>query len=253
MTTQPDDAALEALDDQSLRSRLERRDWKNDPLFVTDEQVYRLLRRADAVGRTSRVGMLSRELGKRTLEHAKSFAYRSGLHRSFGSLDQAAEELSQYVWECLSTRPGDAAHAEGHFGQLFKRRALDFQRRLLAKKRQLQVNIADMAGPAGAGEEDDDDPDVTIRKVLALRDHATPDDALQVKQAAAAAASRLEEVLTKNEYIAFVLLYVNDMQVQQIAASLRVSLKSVNNYKNAALRKIAADPELNAMKKEFNT
>ncbi len=199
--------------------------------------------------------MLSRELGRRTLEHARAFAYRSGIYRSFGNLDQAAEELSQYVWECLVTRPGDAAHAEQHFGQLFQRRAFDFQRRLLAKKRKSQVNIGDMSAAAGesAGEANEEDPDLTVRKVLALRSHATPAAALELKQAAAAAASRLQEVLTKNEYMTFVMLYVDGMQVQQIAAALRVSLKSVNNYKNAALRKIADDSALNEMKKEFNT
>lgn len=237
MHTQQDDSALEALDDQLLRARLARRDWENDPQFVPDEQVLRLFRHAEATGNPTRVGLLSRELGRRMLGHAKGFAYRSGIYRSFGNLDQAAEELSQYVWECLIKRPGDAAHAERRFGQLFKRRALDFQRRLLAKKRSRQVSLDAMAHTT-ADDADEEDPDLTARKVLALRQENTPLDVIETKQRAAQAAARLQEILTKNEYSTFVMLFVQDMMVKEIAAALRVSEKSINNYKNAALDKI---------------
>lgn len=145
MHIQADDSALEALDDQSLRARLARHDWKNDPQVVPDEQVFRLFRHAKAAGDLARVGLLSRELGRRMLGRAKGFAYRSGIYRSFGSLDQAAEEISQYVWERLIKQPKEAAYAEKGFGQLFKRRALDFQRRLLAKKRSRQVSLDALA------------------------------------------------------------------------------------------------------------
>lgn len=243
MHTQQDDSALEALDDQLLRARLARRDWENDPLFVPDEQVLRLFRRAEAAGDSTQAGLLSRELGRRILGHAKGFAYRSGIYRSFGTLDLAAEELSQYVWECLIKRPGDAAHAEIRFGQLFKRRALDFQRRLLAKKRSHQVSLDAMAHTA-ADDADEEDPDLTARKVLALRQENTPLDAIETKQRAAQAAVMLQGILTKNEYSTFVMLLVQDMKVKEVAVALRVSVKSINNYKNAALDKI---------RKELNT
>lgn len=243
MHTQPDDAALEVLDGQSLRAKLACRDWGNDPQFVPDEQIFRLFRRAQAASDAARVGLLSRELGRRMLGHAKGFAYRSGIYRSFGSLDQAAEELSQYVWERLIKQPKDAAHAEKYFGQLFKRRALDFQRRLLAKKRSRQVSLDAMAHTA-ADDDDQGDPNLTVRKVLALRQKETPLDAFETKQRAAQAAVRLQEILTKHEYSTFVMLFVQDMKVKEVAAALRVSERSINNYKNEALEKI---------RQEFNT
>lgn len=235
MHTNQEDIELEALDDQSLCARLACRDWKNNSQVVSDEQIFRLFKRADRAGNTPRVGLLCRELGRRVLVHAKGFAYRSGIFRSFDSVDQAAEELSQYVWECLIKRPNDSAHAEKYFGQLFKRRALDFQRRLLAKKRSNQVSLDAMAYSAV---ENDDDPDLTIQKVLAFRQEDTPLDALETKQRAAHAAARLQEILTKNEYSTFVMLFVENMKVMEVAAALHVTEKSINNYKNAALKKI---------------
>jgi RNA polymerase sigma factor (sigma-70 family) len=230
-----DDSALEALDDKLLQARLAHHDWKTDPQVVPDEQVFRLFRRAKATGHPDRVGLLSRELGQRMLSRAKGFAYRSGISRSFGSPDQAAEEISQYVWERLIKQPKDAAYAEKSFGQLFKRRALDFQRRLLAKKRSRQVSLDAMAHVAV---DEQEDPDLIVRKVLALRQDSTPLDALETKRRAAQAAVKLQEVLTKNEHLTFVMLFVHDMKVKEVSAALGVCEKSVNNYKNAALKKI---------------
>lgn len=243
MHTQLGDSALEMLDDRSLTARLAHRDWKNDPQFITDEQVFRMYKRAEMAGNSARVGLLSRELGRRLLRHAKSYAYRTVVARMFGSLDQAAEELSQYVWECLITRPKDAAHAERRFGQLFLRRSLDFQRRLLAKKRSMQSSLDAMAY-ADCDDSDTEDPDLTVRRVLALREEATPLDALERKQLAAHAASRLQDILTKKEHLAFVMLFVEEMKVKEVAAALGVTVRSINGYKNAALEKI---------EKEFKT
>ncbi len=241
MHTQPDDAVLEALDDQSLRDRLARSDWKGDPQFVADEQVFRLFRRAETTGAPTRVGLLSRELGRRMLGHAKGFAYRSGIYRIFESLDHAAEELSQFIWERLIMQPKDAAHAGKYFGQFFKRRALDFQRRLLAKKRSRQVSLDALAHVSG---DDKEDPDVTLRKVVALCQDATPLEVLETKQLHAQTAAKLQEILTKKEHMTYVMLFVDDMKVMEIAAALRVSARSINNYKNAALKKV---------RKEFKT
>jgi RNA polymerase sigma factor (sigma-70 family) len=168
------------------------------------------------------------------LSLAKGFAVRSGIFPgSIGNLEQAAEELSQYVWECLVTRTGDAEHAERLFGQLFKRRALDFQRRLLAKKRNLQDSLDAMDKS-----EEDDDPDRTVREVLALRQASTPADALESKQVFAQISGRLQAILTKEEHYVFVMLFVDETPVKDVAAVLNVTPRTVNNYKNAALSKV---------------
>lgn len=234
MHTQEPDSAVEALDDRSLLARLARKDWEHDTLFVPDEQVFRLFRRARDSGNMGRVGLLARVLSERLLGLAKGFAVRSGIYPgNIGNLDQAAEELSQYVWECLVTRPSDGAHAEKLFGQLFKRRALDFQRRLLAKKRNRQDSLDAMDQST-----EDDDPDKTVRTVSALRQAATPADALETKQQHAQAAARLQAILTKEEHYVYVMLFVDEMPVKDIAAALNVTPRTVNNYKNAALTKV---------------
>lgn len=241
MHTREPESAVEALDDRSLLTRLTRTDWEHDPLFISDEQVFRMFRRARDAGNESRLGMLSRVLSRRLLSLAKGFAVRSGIYPgSIGNLDQAAEELSQYVWECLVTRPGDAAHAEKLFGQLFKRRALDFQRRLLAKKRNLQDSLDAMDRS-----DEDDDPDKTIRKVSALRQPATPADALATKEEHAQVVARLQALLTKQELIVYTMLYVEEMLVKDIATALGVTPRTVNTYKNSALDKVEK------MRKEF--
>lgn len=234
MHTQEPDSVVEALDDRSLHARLARKDWEHDSQFVSDEQVFRLFRRARDTGNTDRIGLLSRVLSRRLLCLAKGFAVRSGIYPgNIGNLDQAAEELSQYVWECLLTRPKDAAHAEKFFGQLFKCRALDFQRRLLSKKRNLQVSLDAMDQSV-----DDDDPEKTVRMVSALRQAATPAHALETKQEHAQAAARLQAILTKEEHYVFVMLFVDEMPVKDIATALNVTPRTVNNYKNAALTKV---------------
>lgn len=241
MHTREPDSAVEALDDRSLLTRLARTDWEHDPLFISDEQVFLMFRRARDAGKERRLGMLSRVLSRRLLSLAKGFAVRSGIYPgSIGNLDQAAEELSQYVWECLVTRPGDAAYAEKRFGQLFKRRALDFQRRLLAKKRNLQDSLDAMDRS-----DEDDDPDKTIRKVSALRQPATPADALATKEEHAQVVARLQALLTKQELFVYTMLYVEEMLVKDIATALGVTPRSVNTYKNSALDKVEE------MRKEF--
>ena len=234
MHTEEPDSAIEALDEPTLRARLARKDWEHDPLFVPDERIFRLFRRAREKGDEGRIGMLTRVLSKRLLGLAKGFAVRSGIYPgNIGNLDQAAEELSQYVWDCLIKRPADAAHAEESFGQLFKRRALDFQRRLLAKKRNLQDSLDAMAHSP-----DDDDPEKTVREVSALRQSATPADALESKQEHAQIATRLQAILTKAEHYVYVMLNVEEMPVKDIAVALGVTTRTVNNYKNAALEKV---------------
>jgi len=235
------DEVIEGLDDRALLARLARTDWEHDPLFIPDEQVFRMFGRARDAGNTRRVGMFSEVLSRRLLRLAKGFVVRSGIYPgNIGNLNQAAEELSQYFWECLVTRPGDAAHAEKRFGQLFRRRALDFQRRLLAKKRNLQDSLDAMERS-----DEDDDPDKTIRKVSALRQHDTPADALAAKQWHAQVVTRLQAVLTKEEHYVYTMFFVEDMLVKDIAVALGVTPRTVNTYKNAALDRVKE------MRKEF--
>lgn len=234
MQIQEPDLAIEVLDDTSLHGRLARKDWKHDSLFVPDEQLFRMFRRARDSGRAHRIVILAEALSRRLLRLAKGFAVRSGIYPgSISNLDQAAEELSQYVWECLITRQSDAMHAEKLFGQLFKRRALDFQRRLLAKKRNCQDSLDAMDRSAG-----DDDPDKTLRTVSALRQAETPADALSTKEEHAQVVTRLQAVLTKREYVVYTMLYVDEMPVKDIAAALSVTPRTINTYKNTALEKV---------------
>lgn len=234
MQTQEPDSALEALDDSSLRARLARKDWKRDSQFITNEQVFRLFGRARATENQGRMGLLSTVLCRRLLALAKAFAARSRIYPlNIGDLDQAAEEISQYIWECLITRPGDAAQAEKLFGQLFLRRALDFQRRLMAKKRKYQDSLDAMEHAA-----DDEDADKAAHQVDALRQNRTPADVLEAKQEHALIAARLQSVLTKEEHYVYVMLHVDEMSVKDIAMALGVTTRTVNNHKNRALDKV---------------
>lgn len=234
MHVQEPDSTLAALDEHSLRARLARADWECDALYVSTEQVFRLFSRARATGDKGRIGVLSGVLSRRLLGLAKAFAVRSGIYPgNIGDLSQAAEELAQYVWECLITRPGDAAHAEKLFGQLFKRRALDFQRRLLAKKRKYQESLDAMEHTP-----DDDDPEKTIRVIAALRQEVTPEHILEIKQWHAQVAAQLQTILSKVEYSVYVMQFVDEMPVKDIALALGVTPRTVNNHKNAALEKV---------------
>lgn len=234
MYIQEPDSALEALDDRTLRARLARTDWKRDSQYIPTEQIFRLFGRALANDNRGRIGLFSTVLSRRLLALAKAFAVRSGIYpRNIGNPDQAAEEISQYVWECLFSRPGDAAHAEKAFGQLFKLRALDFQRRLMAKKRKNQDSLDAMEHAP-----DDEDPEKTVRQITALRQDSTPADVFEAKQEHAQTAARLQSILTREEHSVYVMLHVDEMPVQDIATALGVTTRTVNNYKNRALDKV---------------
>lgn len=234
MHTQESDSTLEALENRSLHARLARTDWERDSQYISTEQVFRLFGRARATGNQSRIGLLSTVLSRRLLILAKAFAVRSGIYPgNIGDLNQAAEEISQFVWECLVTRPGDAAHAEKCFGQLFKRRALDFQKRLMAKKRNCQESLDAMENAV-----DDEDSEKAVRQVAALQQSSTPADVLEAKQEHALIATRLQSILTREEHYVYVMLHVDEIQVQDIAKALGVTTRTVNNYKNRALDKV---------------
>ncbi|MBD8524359.1 RNA polymerase sigma factor [Pseudomarimonas arenosa] len=230
MDTPEPDSTLEALSSTALNARLALTDWENDTEFVKHEQVFRLFRRANDSGDRARAGQLSAALSRRLLRLSKGFAVQSGIYPgNIDNLDQAAEEISQFVWECLVARPKDAAHAEEYFGQLFTRRAIDFQRRLLAKKRKCQDSLDAL------DQVPEDVPD-------SWSDPApNPEVVLATKQEHALIVRRMQAILTKQELSTYVMLYVEEMPVKDIAASLGVTPRTVNNYKNAALDKICKE------------
>jgi DNA-directed RNA polymerase specialized sigma24 family protein len=231
MHTSEADAAVEALDDRGLRARLARKDWRSDPLFITDEQVFSQFRFARAKDDKARLGLLTEALNERLLEHSRKFALKMRMVPSLiDDPRRAALEITSCIWEHLLASASDAAHAEKAFGQFFKRRALDFFKGLLAKKRKLQSSL---------DTDDDENDDVLATDDLdELKDFNTPDLLTARKQEFERANSRLLEILSQNEYATFTLLNVDNWQVQEVAAALGVTVKSVNIYKRSALAKI---------------
>lgn len=231
MYTSEADAAAEAIDGRALRARLARRDWRNDPLFIPDELVFSQFRVARAKNDKARLGVLAEALNERLLERSRKFALKMGMVP--GLIDdprRAALEIASCIWEHLLASASDAAHAEKAFGQLFKRRALDFFKGLLAKKRNQQSSL---------DAEDYEDDEVPATDDLdELKDFNTPDLLAARQQEFERVNSRLLEILTQKEYTTYTLLYVDKWQVQEVAAALGVTVKSVNNYKRSALEKI---------------
>lgn len=237
MHTPMTDAAAAALADDDLKARLARTAWETDPLYLPDEQVFRLFHQAQNAGDKARMNLFIGALCARILGRARAFAARSGIYPGLiGDLDDASLELAQFIWDRLQTSPTDSQHAERAFGQLFERRGFDFQRRLLAKKRKLQVSFDD---PRQFPE--DEDPEKTIREVSALRESTSPADAFEKKRRYREAVKRLQAVLTQNEYAVFVMLHEDEMMVKDIAKALGVSVRTINTYKNQAMAKIAKE------------
>lgn len=232
MYTREPDAVLEAFDDRSLRARLARTDWECDPLFVTDEQVFSLFRQARAEGDEARIGLFAKAFNERLLERSRNFVLRARIFPGLiDDLKRAMLELASCIWDQLLSNANDAAHAERAFGQFFERRAISFQRTLLSKKRKLQSSLD--------AYEDSEDEAVSATDYLEeLQDHNTPDLLAARQQAFERANNRLLEILTEKEYTTYTLLYAADWQVQEVAAALKVTVKSVNNYKRSALEKI---------------
>jgi len=119
------------------------------------------------------------------------------------------------------------------FRSLFELRGIDFQRRLLSKKRKLQDSLDAMDHSP-----DDDDPERTVKTIGALRQDATPEITVENRQRFEHVHGRLQALLTQNEYSTYTMLKVEGMAVKDIAKALDVTVRSVNNYKNAALAKI---------------
>lgn len=223
---------LEALDNRSLRAKLARIDWERDPLFVADEQLFSLFRRARIKGDAARVGLFAEAFNKRLLARSRKFVLRARIFPGLiDDLKRATHELASCIWEQLLSNANDAAHAEKAFGQFFERRAISFQRTLLTKKRKLQSSL-------DANEDDETEAMLANDDLEELQDHNTPDLLAARQQEFERANNRLLEILTEKEYTTYTLLYGADWQVQEVAAALKVTVKSVNNYKRSALAKI---------------
>jgi RNA polymerase sigma factor (sigma-70 family) len=232
MYTREPDVVLEALDNRSLRAKLARIDWERDPLFVADEQLFSLFRRARIKGDAARVGLFAEAFNKRLLARSRKFVLRARIFPGLiDDLKRATHELASCIWEQLLSNANDAAHAEKAFGQFFERRAISFQRTLLTKKRKLQSSL-------DANEDDETEAMLANDDLEELQDHNTPDLLAARQQEFERANNRLLEILTEKEYTTYTLLYGADWQVQEVAAALKVTVKSVNNYKRSALAKI---------------
>ncbi len=225
------DLELEALSDETLLDKLSKTDWRNEPDYMSDEQVFRLFRCARQQGSRGRAEFLSNVLSERLLRRSRQFARKACIYPGLiGNLDDASHEIASEVWNCLLTKEKDAIHAERAFGQLFKRRAIDFQRKLMTNKRLKQVNIEAMSLQS-----DDSSAELTTEDML---NSANPEDIVSSRQYCEQQIRKLQTLLTANEYITLVMLFSKEMQVKEIASALGVTTRAINYYKNSALKKI---------------
>lgn len=222
-----DDSVLVALPNVELNHRLARTDYANDPKYVSTEQLWRLWQGARAEHDEKRVGMFTGHLNRRILLLARPIIGR--LPVSSAEKSTVRRELAQFIWTCLITRAGDAAHAQKRFGQLFKRRAIDFQNQHFAKKRTGESLDATREGEEG--------PEPVLEPE-ALRCAETPESIFSTKQEYADAVLRLRKILSSQELFVFMMLNVQEMAVKDIAKALGVTPRTVNNYKNEAQQKI---------------
>ncbi len=228
------DLELEALSDRELKKRLDFEDWKDVVRHVPDEVVFRLFRRAQQAGNTQRIGLLSEALSRRILARARDFAAKSGIYPGvIGDLDDASQEIGQALWERLTNSESDVRHAERAFGQLFKRRAIDFQRKLLAKKRSKQSSL-DALNQIDEG----DHSEKATQVVPALHNEECPDEILARKQEFEKLRSAMHAVLTSEEFSVLEMLFDLEMPVKDVAKALSVTERSVRNYKNRAFAKL---------------
>jgi len=242
-TSEPDSslAALEALDDSALFDRIGRPEWGTDPLRVSSEQVFRLFKRAREAGNSGRTNKLSEVLTRRLLRLGKAFARRSGMWPELnGDLDDAAADIAQYVWDRLLHHPKDAAHAEKYFGQLFRRRASDAHFAELTQVRERQRPEGDVDQSL----EDVSGPGETVAVVMGLRHDLSATEEMEAKAEVALAVGRLQVILTKHEFSAYVMRHYQEMSVNDIADALRVTPRTINTRMNAAEIKVRKEFDL---------
>ncbi|MES2258907.1 MAG: hypothetical protein V4724_10330 [Pseudomonadota bacterium] len=235
MQTQEHDLILEALSDQALSARLRLKPLEGHPLAVSDEQLFRLFRLARSAGNEHRRNSLAATINQRLLARARGFARKNKLVPNLiGDLQQASSEIAMFIWvRLLDPDKTDSAFAEKAFGKLFEHRAIDFLRSLRVAQREKEVSLDD----DGRGDDEDNSSSMVGANDV-LQDNVTPEILAARRQLFDRTNGRLREILTPKEYETYVMLYVGDYQVQEIARALKVSVKSINNYKNSALAKI---------------
>lgn len=228
------DPSLEALPPEELRRRLAFEDWKDEVRHIKDEVVFGLFRQARRSEDKPRIGVLSEVLTRRIFARARGFAIKSRIFPGMiNDLDEAASELTQFIWDKLITSDSDAVHAERAFGQLFERRGIDFQRRLLAKKRTQQSSL-----DALDQIDDDEDSERAERVVTSLQDPSDPGDILAQKQEFNRLRSVMHAVLTSEELSTLEMIFDLGMPVKDVAKALGRTTKSIFNYKTKAFEKL---------------
>lgn len=234
MTQQIGDDELDTLPDEEFRKRLSYENWNDINCYITDERAFTLLRLARETGNKKRVGIVSEALSRRILVKARAFSLRSSIFPRFiNDLNEATAELASYIWEKVFTKPNDAKHAEVAFGQLFKLRAIDFQKRFFAKKRALQESL-DALDRVG----DSDDPEAAEKSIAEMQDELKPEDYLQQKQEFWNLRKAMHKVLMTNEFETLVLLFDLDMPVKDVANALEVVPRTVQNLRARAFVKL---------------
>ncbi len=236
--------SLDNLADRELVERLGCADW-DDPLFISEERLVQLFQVARAAGNTTRVGLFSSELSRRILRRSRSFVLKNNLiPRHFSHLDEAAHELSAYVWERL-LKDKNAQFAARRFGLFFKNQSISFLRSILAQCRAPMDSLEEWQQAEREEDESDDedgggggdDADTPVQ------DEWTPDLALGRARGFEQLHARLQFLLTRNEYSVFVMLWRQQMKIKDIAAALGVTPRTINNYVRSIEDKI---------NKEFN-
>ena len=194
---------------------------RNNPEYISDELIFSLFQQSRKLNDKTRIGPLSNSLSKRILIRAKGFVRKTGIYPTFISDFQiAAMELSQFFWEKLLTSGKDAAQAEKTFGQVFKRRAIDFQRRFYAKKRK-----------------DEESSDAL--------DYVETEDEFQGEENSDTYIDEFDElgvvmlkILSASELAVLEMRYKLGMQVNEIAQALNKTPKSIFNYTKSAITKL---------------
>lgn len=231
--------SLDNLADRELVERLGCADW-DDPLFISEEQLVQQFQVARAAGNTIRVGLFSSELSRRMLRRSRSFALKNTLvPQHFSHLDEAAHELSAYVWERL-LKDKNAHFAARRFGVFFKNQSISFLRSILAQCRARMDSLEEWHQSEREDDDEDEDGDDAD---TTLQDEWTPDLVLGHVRGFEQLHARLQSLLTRNEYSVFVMLWRQQMKIKDIAAALGVTPRTINNYERSIEDKI---------NKEFN-
>lgn len=242
-----DTAETESLDnlaDRELVERLGCADW-GDPLFISEEQLVQQFQLARAAGNATRFGLFSSELSRRMLRRSRSFALKNTLvPQHFSHLDEAAHELSAYVWERL-LKDKNAQFAARRFGVFFKNQSISFLRSILAQCRAPMDSLEEwhQADREEDGSDDEDRSGGGDDADTPLQDESTPDLVLGRARGFEQLHARLQSLLTRNEYSVFVMLWRQQMKIKDIAAALGVTPRTINNYERSIEDKI---------NKEFN-